>query len=152
MVEKPALASTAAAGQPAPTNAPVASGPTMKHTSSSTASRAKALCRSTGSGTRSDHSVRMHDDIAGKLAPDRAPIAASTAELAPSFAATTSATRAIGLRAAAGTSTAVCPKRSTSRPCTGSDTAAAIPTHASTTPATANEPGLVADQDDRRQR
>ena len=109
-VEKPALASTAAAGQPAPTSAPVTSGPTMKQASNSTASRAKALCRSTGSGTRSDHSVRMHDDSAGKLAPDSgADRRKHGASWRRRLAATTSATRASGFRAAAGTSTAVCP-------------------------------------------
>ena len=43
MVEKAALASTAADGEPSATNPPVSRGPRMKQASSSTASRAKAL-------------------------------------------------------------------------------------------------------------
>src|SRR5207247_2028507 len=73
---KAAFAITAREGDPIATKAAVPSGPMMKATSSKTASRAKALWRRIGSGTRLAQSARMHDDSAGMLAPPRAPSAA----------------------------------------------------------------------------
>ena len=102
------------------------SGPKMKAISMATASRAKAACLSSWSGTRPDQSVLIAFPVGRVPSPATVARAASATRGAPASAPPISPRKAAAFTSAAAAITGGWPTRSITLPCTGRDTAAAI--------------------------